>query len=99
MNHVASLMLFLVLLQHPEPAIASPIVPEESRLDVYTHGFKVGEIITRNILRQVNGHDEVHFTGTTRINADFVVTSYRLEGEEEARIGPEGTLSYRKVWR
>ena len=99
MYYVARLLLFLLMLQHPLPVNATPIVPEESRLEVYTHGFKVGEITSRYILRNVGGHDEVFFTSTTRINADFIVSAYRLEGEEEARIGPEGTLTYRKVWR
>jgi hypothetical protein len=99
MNHVARLLLFLVMLQHPLPVIATPIVPDESRLDVYTHGFKVGEVISRYARQGEAGHDVVSFTSHTRINADFLVTTYSLEGDEEARIGPEGTLTYRKAWQ
>ncbi len=35
----------------------------------------------------------------TRVNADLLVMSYTLEGEEEARIAPEGTVAYRKRWQ
>lgn len=92
------LFLFTMLLP-PSLCTATPIVPEESRFAVYTHGFKVGEIISRYTRQGEGGHDVVNFTSHTRINADILVTTYRLEGEEEARIGPEGTLSYRKAWQ
>ena len=93
------LLLLFVMLLPASPITATPVVPYESRLAVYTHGFKVGEIISRYVRRDEGGHDVVYFTSHTRVNADLLVTAYTLEGDEDARIGPEGTLTYRKAWR
>jgi hypothetical protein len=93
------LLFLVVMFLHTSSVTASPVIPEESRLAVYTHGFKVGEIISRYTRQDEGGHVVVSFTSHTRINADFLVTTYSLEGDEEARIGPEGTLSYRKAWQ
>jgi hypothetical protein len=93
------LLCLVAMLLHPSISIATQIVTDESRMAVYTHGFKVGEIISRYARQGEAGHDVVSFTSHTRVNADFLVTTYRLEGDEEARIGPEGTLSYRKTWQ
>ncbi len=91
-------LLILILLQAPS-AFAVSGFSNESQLAVYSHGFKVGEISSRYIRREEAGEELLLYTSHTRINAGFLVTSYTLEGDEEARIGPEGTRSYRKEWR
>ena len=68
--HRTYLLLFLfVMLLHTSSVTASPVVPDESRLAVYTHGFKVGEVISRYARQGEEGHDVVSFTSHTRINA------------------------------
>ena len=81
------------------PAVAFPPAPGESRLAVYTHGFKVGEITSSYSRRDEGGRELLLYTSHTRVNADLLVTSYSLEGDEEARIGSEGTRFYRKAWQ
>jgi hypothetical protein len=93
------LLCLVAMVLQPSLSTATPIVPDESRLAVYTHGFMVGEIISRYVRQGEGGHDVVSFTSHTRVNADFLVMTYSLEGDEEARIGPEGTMSYRKAWQ
>ncbi len=92
--------LFLVpLLLQTSPVFAIPAGSNESLLAVYSHGFKVGEIVSRYARREEGGEELLSYSSHTSIDADFLVTSYTLVGDEEARIGPEGTRSYRKSWR
>ena len=94
-----NLLLLFIMLLPASPVKATPVVNSESRLAVYSHGFKVGEIVSRYSRSDEGGHDMVLFTSHTRINADLLVTSYSLEGDEVARIGHDGTRFYHKAWR
>ena len=85
MRRVARIVLFLFVMFLPaSPVIATPVVHNESRLAVYTHGFKVGEIISRYSRGDDGGHDMVRFTSHTRIN-DFTTMDC-----PELRIKAEG---------
>ena len=63
------LLRLVAILLHPSLSITTQIVTDESRMAVYTHGFKVGEIISRYARQGEGGHDVVNFTSHTRINA------------------------------
>lgn len=96
--YLCSLLLSALLLI-PAPGSATTAAPNDSRFAVYSHGIRIGEITSHYIRRDEDEHSVVFFASRTRISADFLVTSYSLEGDEEARVGSEGTLSYRKSWR
>jgi hypothetical protein len=93
------LLLLVTMLMQTATVTATSGFSNESLLAVYSHGFKVGEISSRYIRREESGQELLLYTSHTSINADFLVTSYTLEGDEEALIAPQGTRSYHKEWR
>ena len=94
-----NLFLLCLFITSSVPADAAPVAPGESKLAVYSHGFKVGEITSSYSRRDEGGRELLLYASHTRISADLLVTSYSMEGDEEARIGSEGTRFYRKAWQ
>ncbi len=89
----------LVLLLSASSAFAVPGGSNEIRMVVSSHGFKVGEVVSRYSRGDEGGEGLIQYSSHTRINANFLLASYTLESDEEARIGPEGTRSYKKSWQ
>jgi hypothetical protein len=69
----------------------------ESVYEVFSHGLKVGEVKTvcSPLVREQK--KTFRFESTTRINAHFLFFSYSLEKKEEAKVGVDGTLNYRRT--
>lgn len=91
-------MVIVALLLLATSATANSGSANEIRMAVSTHGFNVGDIVSRYSRKDEGGQELLHYTSHTRINANFLVVSYALESDEEALIGPEGTRSYKKRW-
>jgi len=67
---------------------------KESRFGIYSHGFRIGEMISTNSLVSDTAADTLKFSSSTNINANFVISSYKLENHEEALVAKGGTLRY-----
>lgn len=71
----------------------------ESSYTVYSRGLRVGELKT--VCSIVPYHDKkaLKFEARTRVNADILVYSYKLDTDEEALVSDEGTVRYRRTTR
>jgi hypothetical protein len=77
-----------------------PAIPQDARessYEVFSHGLKIGEakIVCGPVMRE-RGRT-FRFESSMHIDARFVFFSYSLEKKEEAMVGSEGTLSYRRT--
>ena len=71
----------------------------ESRFAVYSHGLRIGEATSVCSLAG-NGENATYtFSTTTRVNANFLVSSYLLDNHEDAVVGRSGTLRYSRTAR
>jgi len=70
----------------------------ESRYQISSHGFRVGELKT--VMRPVREGNRqlVRFVADQTINAGFLFFSLRSVSREEALISEEGTVGYRRNW-
>lgn len=66
----------------------------ESRFGVYSHGFRIGEMVSTNSSGSDATADTLKYSSSTNIDANFIVSSYRLENHEEALVAKGGTLRY-----
>lgn len=69
----------------------------ESLYEVFSHGFKIGEVKTvcAPVVREQR--KAYRFESSTHIDADFLLFSYNLDKKEEAVVGREGTFNYRRT--
>jgi hypothetical protein len=71
----------------------------ESNYTVHAKGLKVGELRSVCSLVPRNEKKALKYEATTRIHADFLVYSYKLDSQEEALVAEEGTVRYRRTSR
>jgi hypothetical protein len=69
----------------------------ESSYEVFSHGLRIGEVKTvcGPVARERG--KAFRFESSMHIDARFVFFSYTLDKKEEAMVGSEGTLSYRRT--
>ena len=78
---------------------ANPAATKESSYIVYARGMKVGELTTVCSFIPYNEKRALKFESVTRVNANFLVYSYKLENKEEALVSDEGTVRYQRTTR
>jgi hypothetical protein len=98
MRKYIALLLFMLLI--PEmlfisriPAISSAGAVE-TKYDVVTKGFRVGNILTLQRSVDEGGINTVHFENRTAVNASFLWFHYNLMTSERAVIKGENLVSY-----
>jgi hypothetical protein len=69
----------------------------ESRYEVFSHGMKVGQVKTMCGPVVNDSQPAFRFESSTSIDVHFLFFTYRLEKKEEATIGKEGTINYRRT--
>ncbi len=84
---------------HSNGLTAPPAETRESNYTVHAKGLKVGELRSVCSLVPRNEKKALKYEATTRIHADFLVYSYKLDTQEEALVGEEGTVRYRRTTR
>ncbi|MCM2357014.1 MAG: hypothetical protein NDI77_02615 [Geobacteraceae bacterium] len=92
-------LLSLVCAWQPSVLSATPPATRESSYTVYSRGLRVGELKTVCSLVPYHEKKALKFEARTRVNANFVVYSYKLDTEEEALVSDEGTVRYRRTTR
>jgi hypothetical protein len=68
----------------------------EAKYDITSKGFRVGELLTTSTPLQQDGKPAYRFTSTMDIEASFLFFSHRSSSREEALVGRDGTLTYRR---
>lgn len=68
----------------------------ESFYSVFSHGFKVGEVKT--VCEPLTSENKKYFKfhSVTRVNANFLFYSYKLDKTEEALVGSDGAFYYKR---
>jgi hypothetical protein len=94
---IFTIFIFLVSFRAVEVSCAVLNNSRESSYEVFSHGMKIGEVKTvcGPVARERG--KTFHFESTMHIDAQFVFFSYTLDKKEEAMVGSEGTLSYRRT--
>src|SRR6266567_4727778 len=96
---LGAVLLTLLLGVHSNGLTAPPAETRESNYTVHAKGLKVGELRSVCSLVPRNEKKALKYEATTRIHADFLVYSYMLDTQEEALVGEEGTVRYRRTTR
>lgn len=78
---------------------AYPAEALEADYTVFSHGMRVGEFTSVCSVIPQNDKKVLKFESKIHIHASFVVYSYDLDTKEEAMVGEEGTISYRRTTR
>jgi hypothetical protein len=95
----ASLPLLIFLLSFSVGDVFSSVLHDarESSYEVFSHGLRIGEVKTvcGPVARERG--KAFRFESLMHIDARFVFFSYTLDKKEEAMVGSEGTLSYRRT--
>ncbi|HTP67205.1 MAG TPA: hypothetical protein VMJ66_17575 [Geobacteraceae bacterium] len=71
----------------------------ESDYDIYSRGFRVGELKTICEVLSCNEKRVLKFASSTRVKINLLLYSFTLDNREEALISDEGTISYRRTTR
>ena len=66
----------------------------ETSYTIHSRGLKVGDLKTLCSSVLHNGKRALKFESTSRVDANLLVYSYRLQTREEAIVAEEGTVSY-----
>jgi hypothetical protein len=77
-------------------SVPADVDARESVYEVFSHGMKIGEVKTVCAPQAREQRKSFRFESSTRINANFLFFSYNLDKKEEAMVGEEGTVSYRR---
>ena len=72
---------------------------KESSYTVFSRGVRVGELKTVCSLIPYNEKKALKFESTTRVNANFLIYSYKLDTDESALVSDEGTVRYQRTTR
>jgi hypothetical protein len=78
---------------------ALPTEKAEADYDIYSRGFRVGELQTFTTLLPEGVKQSLKFSGNTHINVNLLVYSYHLDSEEEALLEDKETVGYRRTTR
>jgi len=79
------------------PVLSETRESRESRYQISSRGFRVGELKTVMRPVQEGNRQLVRFVADQTINAGFLFFSLRSVSREEALIGEEGTVGYRRT--
>jgi hypothetical protein len=90
---------FLLCAWQAGDSSAYPAEALESGYAIFSHGMRVGELTSSCSAIPRNNKKVLKFESKMHIHAGFVVYSYDLETKEEAMVGEEGTISYRRTTR
>lgn len=100
---MAAIAVFAAWLVLPPLLAAAQFSPgaasRESLYEVFSHGFKIGEVKTLCAPLSREQRKSYRFESTTHIEADMLFFSYSLDKREEALIGQEGTFDYHRTTR
>src|SRR6266567_4056777 len=96
---LGAVLLTLLLGVRSNGLTATSAETRESSYTVHAKGLKVGELRSVCSLVPRNEKKALKYEATTRIHADFLVYSYKLDTQEEALVGEEGTVRYRRTTR
>lgn len=78
---------------------ANPIAMKESSYDVFSRGIRVGELKTVCSLIPYHEKKALKFESSTRVYANFLVYSYKLDTDESALVSDGGTVRYQRTTR
>lgn len=78
---------------------ANPAAMKESSYNIFSRGIRVGELKTVCSLIPYNEKKALKFESTTRVNANFLIYSYKLDADESALVSDEGTVRYQRTTR
>lgn len=76
---------------------ATTTAMNESNYNVFSRGIRVGELKTVCSLIPYNGKKALKFESSTRVNANFLVYSYKLDTDESALVSDGGTVRYQRT--
>jgi hypothetical protein len=95
----ALLAVFIFILSFRVGDVVASVLHDarESSYEVFSHGLRIGEVKTvcGPVARERG--KAFRFESSMHIDARFVFFSYTLDKKEEAMVGSEGTLSYRRT--
>ena len=77
-------------------AVAAPPA-RESFYRIYAKGFRIGEFKSVYSIVPHENRKVLKFEAHTKIDANFVFYSYSLDSREEAFVGEEGAIRYRRT--
>lgn len=69
----------------------------ESLYNIYSKGFRVGNLKTVSTLIPGDGKRVVKFESDTKVSANLVFYSYSLDEKEETLVGAEGAFRYKRM--
>jgi hypothetical protein len=78
---------------------ANPATMKESSYNVFSRGIRVGELKTICSMVPYNEKKALKFESTTRVNANFLIYSYKLDTDESALVSDGGTVRYQRTTR
>src|SRR5262245_44491112 len=88
-----------LILWHADRLGAAAAELLESSYTVHARGIKVGELRTVCSVVPDNGKKLLKFEAKTSIHANLLVYSFDMDSQEEALVGDEGTIRYRRSTR